>query len=64
MSKNKSVVNRLRLHSQHKTKSNRKRVLRQGWAEMARRMTAAGDDQLLLPDFFDDEIERFATGDF
>ena len=28
---------------------------RSGWAEAFQRMAAAGDDQLLIPDFFDDE---------
>lgn len=28
---------------------------RAGWAEAFQRMAAAGDDQLLIPDFFDDE---------
>lgn len=32
-----------------------KRAPRQGWAEAAKRMHDAGDDQLLIPDFFEDE---------
>jgi antitoxin MazE len=28
---------------------------RTGWAEAFQRMSTAGDDELLLPDFFDDE---------
>jgi antitoxin MazE len=30
---------------------------RQGWREAAARMAAAGDDELLIPDIFDDDIE-------
>lgn len=32
-----------------------KPALRQGWEEAAREMRAAGDDELLLPDVFEDE---------
>jgi antitoxin MazE len=28
---------------------------RQGWAEAAKQMAEAGDDELLIPDFFEDE---------
>ncbi len=30
---------------------------RRGWREAAARMTAAGDDELLIPDAFEDEVE-------
>ncbi len=30
---------------------------RQGWAEAAERMHRAGDDELLIPDVFEDDIE-------
>jgi antitoxin MazE len=30
---------------------------RQGWAEAAARMHEAGDDELLIPDVFEDDIE-------
>jgi antitoxin MazE len=29
--------------------------LRKGWEEEAKQMAEAGDDELLMPDFFDDE---------
>ncbi len=29
---------------------------RQGWSEAAARMAAAGDDELLLPDVFEDDV--------
>jgi antitoxin MazE len=32
-----------------------KRTPRQGWAAAAKRMREAGEDQLLIPDFFEDE---------
>ena len=30
---------------------------RQGWREAAARMAATGDDELLIPDVFDDDID-------
>jgi antitoxin MazE len=30
---------------------------REGWREAAARMASAGDDQLLFPDVFDDDID-------
>jgi len=30
---------------------------RQGWREAAERMSAAGDDELLIPDAFDDDVD-------
>ena len=36
---------------------------RQGWAEAAKQMAQEGDDELLIPDFFEDEDLSWWTWD-